>query len=334
MRLILFFLLTIFPSCLNAELPQIAEIKQRGFLRIAVNSKNTVPFFYENDGKLVGTEIEMAKDICTVLKVKPVFIRKTRSYEGLANLVASKEADICISYLSITLRRAAKVLYSQPYMHFKCTLLLNSLVAKRAGWDENKETYFDFLKRKRGAGINILAEKGGWYAQYCRDFFPEANLIEASDWESKIPEVFSGKIGCILYDNFTLGNILRKHPELNTKLKIEEHPKIEDLIGIAVRPDLDELVPWLNSFIALNRHKYLIEKPEALFKKALLYEKQKKLKDEAFEQQNINSGTRNKLLKVTTLTCFGFFLILLLYVRKIAVVLSPENQVNEVSKDE
>ncbi len=329
MRFYLIVVLLLISPSLYGDFQQFEALKEKGELRIALNGKDIIPFFYtDKNGTLKGIEIDLANEICKQLGVKPIFNRSTKSFEGLADLIASDEADICVSYLSITPRRARKVLFSRPYMRFKATLLVNSMTATRNGWNAKEASFFDYLKKNKGEGISILTEKGGWYAQLSRVEFPKAKIIEVSDWEKHISDVFAGKISCVFYDNFVLGDILRKHPELNTRLFLEEHKEIEDLIGIAVSPELSQLVPWLNSFIELNRHKFLVENPEKLFQINESIEQENRTQNEAFEQQNVNADSRNKAMTAVMISCFILFLAIFLRVKYVAGKISfcPEKK--------
>ncbi|MFZ5951759.1 MAG: substrate-binding periplasmic protein [Candidatus Rifleibacteriota bacterium] len=309
---------------ISAEIPQIKALKELGVLRIAINSKDTPPFYYQDaDQKLQGTEIELINEICEALEVKPELVRKTASFDGLVDLVAADEADICISWLSITAKRSEKVYFSQPYMRLKAGVLVNFQAAIKSGWKENEETFFNFLQRTGGENVSILSESGSWHSHYVAEAFPKARLISEEKWEEKIPDLFSGNITCILYDGFILQGIIRNHPELHVKVKFENNPAYEDLIGIAVNPKLAQLVPWLNSFLELNRHKYYVDDSATLLDKLDKKENDKSQTD-SFASQSLNAEARKLLLAMVASGCLILFTLTFLKLKRYAGKLRPE----------
>lgn len=317
-------LLLNFHASALAEIPHIRALKDRGVLRIAVNSKDISPFFFQDkEGKLQGTEMELINEICKALEVKPQLIRKTASFDGLVDLVAGDEADICISWLSITVKRSEKVFFSQPYMRLKAGVLVNFQAAIKSGWKEARETFFEFLQRTKGENTSILTESGSWHSHYIAESFPMAQIICEEKWEEKIPDLFSGNLTCILFDGFILQGIIRKHPELHVKVKYENNPEYEDLIGIAVNPKLAQLIPWLNSFLELNRHKYFVNDSNTLLDKLEKIESGKMLND-SFANQNLNAETRKRLLAMVALSCLALFVLTFIKLKRYAGKLRPE----------
>lgn len=293
-----------------ADLSQIEELKSRGILRIALNSKDTPPFFFKDEnGNLRGIEIELASEVCKGLGVKPEFIRTTASYNGLVEQVARDEADVAISWISITASRSLKAYFSQPYMRLKAGVLVSYQSALKHGWKEKQETFFKYLIKSRGMGFTILSETGSWHSRFIAESLPEAELILEENWEKRIPDLLSGKIHCILFDGFILQGIVRKHPELHIKVKYENLPDIEDLIGIPVNPKLSQLVPWLNNFLELNRHRFFINDVQTLLDKL---EKTSKGQEnqEGYSSKNSNVELRKRVQAMIALGCLILFGIL------------------------
>ena len=107
--------------------PEIARNIARGELIVAVMSRDTVPFVYEVDGKLMGVDIELAQQVSAELKVPIRFDRSVKIYDEVVELVAMGHADLGVSKLARTLKRAKYVLFSDPYMRLEHSLLINRL---------------------------------------------------------------------------------------------------------------------------------------------------------------------------------------------------------------
>ena len=95
--------------------PGIRSIKERGTLVVAVADLERYPFFYlDQDGALVGADIDLARAIGQALGVAVEFNRSVATFDGVVDLVARGEADVAISKLSVTLDRALRVRFSNP----------------------------------------------------------------------------------------------------------------------------------------------------------------------------------------------------------------------------
>src|SRR5690606_37444452 len=98
--------------------PVLRRIHERGRLRVALYSEDRFPFFFVDErGELVGSDIELANGIARQLGLREVeFDRSAPKYEGIIDRVAAGQVDMAIAKISITLNRAQRVLYSDPYL--------------------------------------------------------------------------------------------------------------------------------------------------------------------------------------------------------------------------
>ena len=96
--------------------PDIARIVNRGELVVAILAQDTPPFVYEKEGDLRGVDIDLVREIGKQLKVPVRFDRTAKTYDGVVELVANGQADMAVSKLARTLKRAQTVLFSEPYM--------------------------------------------------------------------------------------------------------------------------------------------------------------------------------------------------------------------------
>jgi ABC-type amino acid transport substrate-binding protein len=124
----------------------IRRIKERG--RIIVAQHGGVEpafFFYDEAGvfpdyasfpyegkRLVGCDILLATRIAEQLGVRLQLDRSFSDYESVCRSVASGKADIGISMLSITLKRAQYLRFSTPYAVVRTGVLVDRLYVSRS----------------------------------------------------------------------------------------------------------------------------------------------------------------------------------------------------------
>ncbi|WP_242523484.1 transporter substrate-binding domain-containing protein [Thiocystis minor] len=70
--------------------PDMARIVARGELVVAMADMDIPPFFYLRDGRLVGLEVEMARDLAHELQVAVRFNRQAKSFNEVIDLVAAR----------------------------------------------------------------------------------------------------------------------------------------------------------------------------------------------------------------------------------------------------
>ena len=101
-----------------AIFPDIQRILDAGLIRVAIRAKDAAPMIMTNaDGLLDGApNPDLARDLAKKLGVAAEFVRTAETYDGVVELVARKQADIAVSYLSGGMQRARYVFFSRPYI--------------------------------------------------------------------------------------------------------------------------------------------------------------------------------------------------------------------------
>jgi ABC-type amino acid transport substrate-binding protein len=109
------------PRNLSLYPKEIQSIIDRREVIFAMTRADQKPFFYadEQSGTLIGLDVELAYEIANLLGVKAVFNREAGSFDEVVMKVVNKEADIALSKLSRTMRRAEMVRYTIPYITFR-----------------------------------------------------------------------------------------------------------------------------------------------------------------------------------------------------------------------
>ena len=259
---ILVVLMTSFPVGLPAAeiSPRtIPEIVSEHKLVVALYYKDVFPFyFHDQEGKLVGYDVEMARRIAEKLGVEPLFNREARTFDGIIETIAAGRADIAVSLLSITLKRAKKVLFTKPYLVLHPVIILNRLQIN------------DFKYVTGGSVPGIVGVKQGTsYVNFSRTIFsnPQVQAFEA--WSKAISELLEGKIFAILRDEVGVNNLFMSDPSLSIKLKTLTLDDFNDNIAIAVNQNNRHLHYWLNLFLETYKNEQSIEKIILQYKKFL-----------------------------------------------------------------
>jgi len=109
---------------------------QRGFFAFDDTREDPTRAFFIHEGRrLVGCDIFLANKIARELGVKLELDRSAEDFDSVCTLVASGQADIAISKLSITLYRAQYVRFTNPYSVLQTGILVNRVFASLDGID-------------------------------------------------------------------------------------------------------------------------------------------------------------------------------------------------------
>lgn len=237
--------------------PDIRRIKERGRLTVAMFWQDRPPFFYSDDqGQLMGIDVNLARDIARWLEVDLVFDRQSRSFDEVVDRVASGQADIAISKLSVTLSRAQRVRYTQPYVVFNQALLVNRLALTAL---ESKQPSREPLDLIINTPQKIGVRKATSYEEYSGILFPNSEIIAFNQLGELIEAVQEGKVLAAFYDEFELKNAAEKNPSLSIYTKLFVIKDRVDPIAMAVAPEDGQLLAWLNLYLDIMKQDLLID---------------------------------------------------------------------------
>ncbi len=224
--------------------PGIRQIKNKGKLIVAMMNTDHPPFFMVNEeGELDGLDIKLARDIARELGVKVEFNRTAKTFDSVIDMVARKEADVAISKLSKTLKRAETVLFTKPYMILRQGLLINRL---KMAQTRNDDDLIEFITNLRGT-IGVIAASS--YVDFARHMFPSATVKEFESWEEIISALEKGFILAAFRDELEIKKLIRARPGLSLKVQSVVFKDATDPIAMAVSWDNPYLVYWLNEYL-------------------------------------------------------------------------------------
>jgi polar amino acid transport system substrate-binding protein len=237
--------------------PEIRAIKQRGKLIVGLTSFDSPPFYYPRkkdpaDGSaptLDGFDIQLAKEIARSLDVELVLNRQAEDFNKVVELVMTGQVDLATSKLSLTVKRAIGVLFSQPTIVLRHALLANRVsLAKSA----NGRTPQDVINRGFAGSIGVIADSS--FVDISRQLFPNAYIRQIKTWDGVVDAVNTGGLDIAYRDELEIKRIMHLRPELHLNVRSVLVSDERDFISVALPHQSAQLANFVN-VILLKRKK-------------------------------------------------------------------------------
>lgn len=187
------------------------------------------PYEFYQDGKIVGVDIDIAKEIAKELGKELVV--KDVSFDFLINEVKSGKADFAAAGISITDERKKQVDFTDEYT------VSNQVVVIRK---DSSITNFDEIRNKK-----IAVQLGTVADLYVSDNYPDATLVQHKKYLSAVEDVKAGKADCLIMDELPAKEIVK----VNSELKIMDGVLFQDRYGMIVKKGNDELKNQINKVL-------------------------------------------------------------------------------------
>lgn len=225
--------------------PDIQRIIDRGKLLVVMHYEDAEPFFmHDREGRFYGHDVDMARDIAKRLGVEVQFNRSAKTYDEIVDIVARREVDMAISYLSKTLERSKRVLFTDPYIELNLAVIISRLKAAQ----EKKGDNIAEILRFEGREVGVLRSSA--HIGYVQELFPRASIKEYNIFNPDIIDaVLRGDVIAGFFDEMDIKISIRKRPELSLRLKTVIIEDKRDQIAIAVPWDSLHLLAWLNLYL-------------------------------------------------------------------------------------
>ncbi|MEJ2716710.1 MAG: ABC transporter substrate-binding protein, partial [Deltaproteobacteria bacterium] len=203
---------------------------------------------YVHDGRrLVGCDIALATRIAKELGVRLQLDRSAKDYDSVCRKVALGKADIGVSMLSITLKRAQYLRFSSPYAVVRTGVLVDRLAVSKSHATHN---VLGFCKQE-GAKIGIIA--GCSYVGFAREVFPRAHFVSYQNFALMLQGLLKGEIHALYEDEFEIMTALHRNPNLAVRLRFVLVPGVKDHIAIAVPTGSPNLLAFINILLNLDK---------------------------------------------------------------------------------
>ncbi len=228
-------------------LPGLQEIVDSGKLRIAIIDADLPPMILRTaKGELRGFDIALATDIARKLNVEVDFVSAGPTQTDVIDAVAKKQADLGLSYLSMGVKAGMRVYFTRPYMIEADMILINR--AKGIAFNRECPSRSDVRRLLTTPGTIGLVERSV-YDTGAQSIDPNAAPKKFKDIANMMQAVFEGTVTATVQGEVAAKFYLSRTPEAAIRLKLCELPVAKNRIGIAVRPDGEDLLRWLNLYI-------------------------------------------------------------------------------------
>ena len=252
---LLLFLMSLAPGRAAAQdlledvpvMADLAAIMERGTLAVAQIDSSLPPVFQIGEnGELSGFEIALAEAMAKDLGVTLDIRRTAESYDAVVAQVAAGEADLGISFISYTARRAKHVLFSQPYATQNETVLINRVRGLRF----REQCPGEGELARAGLGADMLGvQANSTFAAELRDRLPDLEVRAFDESEELLQAVRDGEIALSLQGELSARWFLSNNPAARIRLRYCALEGLRDRIAIAVPPGRFELLAWVNAFL-------------------------------------------------------------------------------------
>jgi polar amino acid transport system substrate-binding protein len=245
----------------------IERILKRGELIVAMLGTDNPPFFERARGNVLsGLDVDIGKSIAQELGVKVRFDRSPKTFNEAVELVQKGKADLAISKLSISLRRAKQMKFSLPYVTMRQALLVNRLqLAQRMSGGFTAEEVIRNLDGK----IGVI--QGTQYSLFAKKRFPKATVVEFPKWNDVVDAVGKGEILAAFRDELEIKKVLLLQPDFALQVQTIAFSDTTDLLAVVSHWQSSQLIDFVNYDLNLNKLSYnadqLIKTYENSFRK-------------------------------------------------------------------
>jgi len=251
MKKLLITLLVLFSSVVYAQLPtstislpsDIAAIKKKNVLIIAMTKKDVPPFFSGEGDDIRGLDVEIARRIGVIVGVPVQFRRDADSFAEVVEQVRDGRADLAVSKLSVTGPRLQVVRFSDPYIKLKQAMIINRLWLSQNS--QGREVY-EVIRTFNG---KISFVRNSSYDTFARANFPKAVYTPEDSWDTIINNVTSGAIAAGYRDEFEIKKISFEKPEAAITTKTVTISDSIDNIAVAANVNATQLLSIVNYVI-------------------------------------------------------------------------------------
>ncbi len=210
------------------------QIMKRGELRVGMDV-GYIPFeTRDKQGNIIGFDVDLAKKMASVLKVKVTFVNT--AWDGIIPALLTDKFDILMGGMTITSERNLQVNFSKPYITIGQTILL---AKKNAG---KVKSYQDLNDPKY-----IIATKLGTTGDIAaRRYIPKATIRSFDTEADAAQEARNGRADAFVYDLPFNTVYYAQNPDSLVFLK---EPFTKEPLGWAVRKGDPDFINWLDNFL-------------------------------------------------------------------------------------
>ena len=210
------------------------EIVKRGKILIGVCTEAVPVCYLDDKQQSVGFEIDLAKMLAERMGVELELVQVPGA-SRIQYLLAGK-VDILIAFLGVTPERALQVDYSQPYFTSDSNVLASADIAIKS---------YEDLK-----SLRVAVVRGTTSDRFLTKKLGEGAVLRFDDTPSMYQALLSGQIDVVTDTLYNAGQMMKSSPQIKLEKKFAMFNQIN---GIAIRRDNQNLLNWLNSFVGFAK---------------------------------------------------------------------------------
>jgi polar amino acid transport system substrate-binding protein len=218
-----------------AKKSTLEDILKRGELRVGFEA-GYVPFeMTDKNGRFVGFDIDMAKEMAKAMGVK--FVPVNTAWDGIIPALLSNKFDIIMSGMTVTQERNLKVNFADPYIIVGQTILLNKKHEGTVG------SYRDLNDAK----YTVTSKLGTTGEQAVKRHIPKATYKSFETETEAFLEVLNGKADAYVYD---LPNCVYLYAQQGKgKVIFLDEPFTYEPLAWAINKGDPDFLNWLDNFL-------------------------------------------------------------------------------------
>ena len=230
MKKLLFVLLIVFGLC---------GCSSREDKLIMVTEASFAPYEYYSDGKIVGVDVDIAKEIA--LEMGRKLVVKDVSFDSIIHEVKSGKADLGVAGISYSDERAKQVDFSLEYTTSRQVVLVREFSSINS---------IDDIKGKK-----IAVQLGSVADMYVSEMYDNKNIVREKKYLAAIQDLKDKKVECVVMDELPAKEIVRE----NNNVKILNDILVEDSYGIIVDKGNKDLLDVVNRVVERLRQEGKID---------------------------------------------------------------------------
>lgn len=208
------------------------QIEDRGSILIGLEATYP-PFNYQDEeGELVGFEVDFAKALADKLGVKAEFV--PTKWDGMLAGLETERFDIITNQVTITEARQKKYDFSQPY-----TVSGIQVITRKDKQD-------DFNSPSDLAGKVVGVGLGSNYEDWLKKNVPDAEVATYDANATKLQDLRVGRIDAFLNDRLAVNYLLEQS---DGHIVAAGEPFDKQRMGVALRKGNEDLLHALNKAI-------------------------------------------------------------------------------------
>lgn len=211
------------------------QIIESGKITIGVNPPGEPICFYDDQGNLIGYDIDWANKLGETLGVEVEFVEVNG--ETRISAVTSGRVDLIFANITGNLERAKTIDFSIPYLKTG----IKMLTAKGAPY----KTVADL----NDPSVTVCVGSGTTGEQLVLEQAPNANITYVAQWSEQLLSLQEGKCDAVFEDGTTIDYVAGQYADT-----LEAQPTVytSDPICIGYAKNDPELARYLDMFVSQN----------------------------------------------------------------------------------